>query len=418
MKKTLKSSFALILALTMIFGSITAFAAEKGDVLVWEFYDGSTEEYYFDGELTEGIKTFTQETHEPWQNYYYDFDIEKPGFYAFSFSDDEGYMEIAQKSEAGKAYDSLSSYYIYDYENESLTTVYELEAGKATVGISVYSLRHELNLSVEYLGEKAEELVFTENSDKNLIIGSDIYCWFDSENGKTYAEFSGSANVVFSDEKTLELNNWWFWCELEDGLKKGNNTVKAGIFGQTFSNVITCTTIDEYVKDAQLKNADSYVNITESISGYNLPERIEDTVIVTLNDGSTVELDCSDRENTYITLPNGKEYYVYPHYSFSFDGKPILVIQIGGLSVKKYECNVKSVPLSENISLLLEENHENLKKSAYNFRLIFSTLLDYYDYEDFIGNIGEAEEYFKKSIVCSINIFVNYLRLFYLTFAI
>ncbi len=86
MKKTIRNAFAMLLALVIACGSITAFAETHGDI-EWCFGDGDAWVYSYAGELTVGEKTVLPPASEE-TFIYLILNVEESGYYKFTVSSD------------------------------------------------------------------------------------------------------------------------------------------------------------------------------------------------------------------------------------------------------------------------------------------------------------------------------------------
>lgn len=412
MKKSLRAVFAAMLAAVMAFTGLTAFAAEDSNTLDWDYY-GSTYSYDYAGELVEGTNAL-KATPEDSYFVYYIFNAENAGFYTISYNEYEisGWFGIPEKVENGVAYDEAEHIYFGNGDEE---TRYLLKFGEGE-NIIAFDLNEAVpentEFTIEYCGEEITGLTFIDGTGENLIIESDIFAW--EEEGKFYTEFTASANLEFSSGETIELADRWFFCNLENDLKEGENTVTYNVLGTSLESTVICRNLSYYVKDAEFKDVDSYNEVAGDYNGYLFDSIGSGTVTLTLSDGTKHDLEFTPEEDASITLPNGREYYIYVIYNYHEEYDVAIEVYVGNISVKEYPCSVKSLSFEENLGSLANDNLSDIKDSSYYFRRAIGKLISSYDYEDFQNNLSYAQYlleeavYYLFSVLGNISTFINY----------
>lgn len=346
MKKTLKSILALTLALIMLLGTLTVFAAE-GDTVEWDFV-WWTDEYVWAGEAKTGANTITY--NDEANQVYLDFNAEKAGYYTVRYNSTIiDWAGFPYKYDENKASDeSFIDYYVD--ENDIQTTLVKLDAGSTILGVDYYNSEvSSSDITIEYLGEAVTDITVDEKFLVGMLDEYDIFC--DFSEGYMFTDYV----VTFSEGKTYGFEHSYleFKCE---NYAEGENTVTA-VFEEFEKDIkVNVFSVESTVKSAELSNYENYTSIVYNYEGESNAYYIfDESVKVTFSDGTTYTAPISYSQGTVI-FPNGREYPVSVYYSSSDDG-PTLAIAVAEKEVTVYECTESQAGVLDNIGALEDENY-------------------------------------------------------------
>lgn len=324
MKKGVKSIFAAVLAVIMVLGSLTAFAAGESQRVKWD-YNGTEIYLEYAGDFDKKV-TFNPEADNREYRVYYDLEVQQSGWYLVSVkhSGSDFSVEFPEKFENGVAYGKLYKCLI---ENPGEVTdtqkiICRFSAGKTVMG--VYCLNTELEIGIEYLGEEVTDFQVEQEDLDNVILGYNEVVAVEGSSFLFLTQdltdiFEGRyancfrAKIVFSSGMVFDAGNMGLAYNVKGGkLKEGKNTVTfliAEEFGLSKEFELTAYPPTHYVKDIEISNLDEFatVKIDEDGLTYGNPGKLEMTV--TYADG-TKETFVSGSWDGFIRLDNGKKVYV------------------------------------------------------------------------------------------------------------
>ena len=335
MKKTIRNAFAMLLALVIACGSITAFAETHGDI-EWCFGDGEAWVYSYAGELTVGEETVLPPASEE-TFIYLILNVEESGYYKFTVSSDI-WFGIPDNCTDGVYEGELYSMAYFDSVSPRY---YYLEAGENVVGFDLYE-DCGLEVKADYVGD-ITEIEFDRSILENVIL--DYGVWHDGE-GK-YGIEAENVTVKFS------LGEEFFseWAEViiytENGLVKGENNVEIGFWGAEYKEkaVVRVIEITDIIESVNVTNLKDYAEVTIYYDGsIYAPEFGCETLTVTYTDGTT---EIIEDFTGYAVLENC-DYEAYTDYE-EIDGEWFVYVRIAGQNMQQEKCAVESATLSENL---------------------------------------------------------------------
>ena len=366
MKKTIKTAMAMLLALVMVCGSLTAFAATPGDI-EWNFEPGMDNEVYaYAGELELGADGVDIEADEDNDFVYCTLETEADGYYLISGNNlDEFWFGIPEKFEDGVYYNMLD--YAYTGNNYS-DGIFYLEAGTHVVGFDLYGYTAE-NVKVEYLGSTVK-IAYAEDALKGLVLHADIYeCsedleedyWLDIpltlefENGTDISNVLASL-LVFTDEE----------------LTSGENEVEIGIYAFSYRQKATLGIVEvkDIITKIEIEELDAYTSLAYYFNSeyYNDSTGLEDMVI-TYADGTTEVIeDFAD----YTELENGL--WVDTYYDINDEGDWCYVVSVAGYEYICEVCTYRDATLLENIVMYHAINSALIARTVRNTGIYFSDI--------------------------------------------
>lgn len=358
MKNIFKRAISVMLALLMMTGCISAFAA--GETIDWYSNSvGEEDDFWMTfpclGELTAGKNTVGKDQDEDdfdddGSQECYSFTAESEGYYLFTFSDlsyhFNNYVYFSEDYVDGKAYGIIYDDY-YQFKDDSLEFIYFLPAGET---IALIQNIEEFTLTYEYLGE-VTDVIYDETSLEG-IVGADFYTEKDSAYG-----WGIRGEAVFSSEKTYSfVDNF----DIEKGLVKGENTAELAFLG--FKKEVTLKLFEakDVIAKLEPKNLEDDLYVTEYYNGYLSADDIgEAELVITYADGrqETVNFDDGDAK---ITLPNGREYWI----GVAFDRETLTAeLYFAGEVYESYKLETVPAEADENLAYLHMQNSGRLEQA-------------------------------------------------------
>lgn len=372
MKKTFKKTIAFILAFVLSFGSVTAFAAEEDKTLNWDIYNGGyIYEFEYAGNFS-GDKLVVDDGLEG-QEYieYYEIDILQAGYYVVSIKRISGYSNILfpERIENGTAYGEAENKYLgEENENEICTFnyLYYFSAGENVMGLNYSDAAFEIG--IEFVDESVTDIEFADGAFSG-VFGYDIL--EDSGNGDMLAT-GVDATIVFSSGKEIELNTV-FVIEPENTLVKGENAADVIFFNHREPVTVTIFEITDYIKSVEFKNPESitvkkYFNGDNGMIEFNGGEEF----VVMFTDGTIVNT------NNYVTLPNGKEYFIRSSVTGWWNEKPVITVDVAQYTYSEYDVTAIEATLEENLQHLKNINSVRWAEANYDAR----SSIEYLGYVD------------------------------------
>ena len=359
MKNNIKRIISFMLALVMMSGCISAFAADE--TIEWCFNPGDdneiTETLPYLGELTAGenrVGTDQDEDNfdDEGERVCYSFTAEADGYYLFTLGEltyrFNNYLYFSEEYVNGKAYGLIYDEY-YQGVDGGLELIYYLTAGETAV---IVQNIEELTLSYEFLGEEVTDVVYDENSLEGFL-GEDYYTDKNSAYGNV-----GGGEVLFSSGKTFGFISNWF--SVDKKLVKGENTIELEILG--FKKEVTVKVLEakDVIAKLEPKNLDDDLYATEYYNGYISSDDIGEAELdITYADGRTETVNF-DGGAAQITLPNGRKYWAYVQYEQATLTAKLI---FAGEVYETYELKVVPADFDENLAILNMNNSEWLDQA-------------------------------------------------------
>ncbi len=368
--KTTKKLIAIILCIATIMSlAVTSsFAFEIGEEMEWTYtqfheygYDTPTLNGIYSGELSEeepaNLKSGTK--------LFFWFEAKEDGCYLFdSCYDDIIILDSPDNEKNSKA---MNAEYGFRKADGSGSCVSNLKKGSylICVDFTVPPTGGETpedmlwELSVEYLG-KVTDITIGDKLD-NLILYADLYIC--EHNLDAYYLDIENIEISFSNGEILTNNDHYDYLALiyyDDELNlNGKTSVSVNIldFEKTFDIVVY--DITHFVESIDVPNLDDYTTVNTYYGGYysyyHLGEFVTEEVTVNFTDktSKTIYYDHYEEESRKVTLPNGRDYYVYSYVYYDEDiEKYYCKVGIAGHEFISEECEVIELTFNENLSIL------------------------------------------------------------------
>ncbi len=360
MKKTFRKMLASALALVIAFCSVSAFAAEEDKTLDWDIYNaGYVYEFEYAGDFT-GEKLVVDDGLDG-QEYieYYNVDIPQTGYYIVSVKRISGYYSnilFPEKIENGVAYGEARKVRLdEEIENEIYTfnSLYRFSAGETVLGL-VYS-DAAFEISFEFVGESVTDIKFEDGAFSG-VFGYDIL--ENSDNGDMLAT-GIDAEVVLSSGKEFKVET--FVIEHENALVKGENAAEIVFFDYREPVTVTIYEITDYIKSVEFKNPES-ITVKKYFNGNNGDIEFNggEEFVVTFTDGTTVNT------SDFVTLPNGRRYFVRSVVTGWWNEKPVIMIDVAMHAYGEYDVTAVEAGFEENLQHLKDINSERWAAANYD----------------------------------------------------
>lgn len=362
MKKTFRKMLASALALVIAFCSVSAFAAEEDKTLDWDIYNaGYVYEFEYAGDFT-GEKLVVDDGLEG-QEYieYYNVDIPQTGYYIVSVKRISGYYSnilFPEKIENGVAYGEARKVRLdEEIENEIYTfnSLYRFSAGETVLGL-VYS-DAAFEISFEFVGESVTDIKFEDGAFSGIF---EYDICEDSDNGDMLAT-GIDAEVVLSSGKEFKVET--FVIEHKNALTKGENAAEIIFFDYREPVTVTIYEITDYIKSVEFKNPES-ITVKKYFNGDNGDIEFNggEEFVVTFTDGTTVNT------SDFVTLPNGRRYFVRSVVTGWWNEKPVIMIDVAMHAYGEYDVTAVEAGFEENLQHLKDINSERWAAANYDAR--------------------------------------------------
>lgn len=350
MKNTVRIITAVILAVIMCVGSVTALAAETGDILKWNYHDyGSGSYYYYDyeyiGTVKEGENTVDPAVSDSYRTYVV-FNAEKSGYYRMSSPMS---FDIAKDCVDGVAYGMAERETFYDGR---FYDYFYIDAGENIIGINGgYYYDEPCSFTVEYLGEEFVDIVCDEALLKDLVEGYDI-----SVNKEDLSAVIRlyDFELVFSDiTLTVEYGN----ISAAVNPESGDYSLSFLDYSEPVQ-ITTCKATD-IVKSMEITNLDECLSAYGYYNGEVKLANVPAAVKVTFADSSTKTYENINKTTYFgfdVEAPNGREYYSTVDTEYGKGGKIYIVVYFAWEEFARFEVSNENADICNNLG---EFNGEN-----------------------------------------------------------
>lgn len=355
MKRTFKSFFCVLLSVIMAFSALSVFAAAQGENFVW-----CDSEYYYAGEAKLGDNSFTVSE----DSLYFDFNVENSGYYYISLYYYQGNYNVGDISVPltydEHTYNEKPGFYSYDVleDNDLERYIFNLEAGSEKLVFNLFSEDLEieenspLKFNIKYLGKEITDIVLKNGTDKDIILGYDLYDWWNDESYdyEYYYHLICDFDVVFDTQEKLVFEYSELTLGTDDEIGYGENEVNKIFLDYEEADTITVNSVLDYIESAEVTGLDNCC-CKEFYDGSYTGEygtTDETAITVTYKDGSKKTFN----GETVTLFEGGREYY----WSLAFhieDDEACLDILINNELLGTAPCNLISASYDENLSHLI-----------------------------------------------------------------
>lgn len=399
MKKTLKTLIAVILAMIIATGSMSAFAA--GETIVLDLQDWK-DEYFYSSQLTEGENSINLSGDELY--FYHEFEAEKDGYYIVETNPEHiWWIAVAEKNSSGRYIDeALTDYTNISYEEENEKNLFFLEKGSYII----FTDRNEefdgkTTLGIEYAGAEITGFDFEGGVKYNLIPQVNIIYFYYEEN-EDYNLFyfiPGNSTLSFDSGKTYDTDIEFLEYKSESEITEGENTITFEIAGKTFEKTVLVQGVEHNIKSVEVKNFDKYDTVKVYYDGCIKTDDIDFSdleFIVEFSNGEKKTI-AADEMQTTIELPNGNPVSVNLYYEYDMDENGNICFDIW-VHDKEY-----AVLPVEVIEASTNENRKHLSDEN-TFVIAEETGDILWSYMNFVMSMG-TDEVFDEMMVLLENLF-------------
>lgn len=364
MKKTLKYMLCIFLCTVMVLSSFSVFAFAEGDSFEWQ-------KCMFEkcGEAKLGENSFSLNS----DCIYFDFDVAEDGYYFITADFIQGNVYVGNISvpdySDGLREEVKPSHYSYDsfINNDFEKYVFKLEEGCEKLLFELYSATDEeikgsdIKFNISYMGREITDIAIKSNTDEDIILGADIYEWYDVDADENYSyEFYCDFEVVFDGQEKIVFNKSPLIIISEGEIVCGENEVKKTFLDYTETVVLSVKRFDDYIESVRVEGLENPCCIQYYDGGISGDYGISDdtVLIVTYKDGTEKTF----TGETVTLVEGGREYYWYLAFCVEED-EASLHILINDELVGEIECDL--------INATFEENYEIFKQTLKGMSTIF-----------------------------------------------
>lgn len=364
--KTAKKLTAILLCIAMLLGigATSAFALEIGDNIEWSGPDWC-DTYIYSGTLKEGAQDVEGGDDYDTDELCYEFTAEKDGYYKITVYGIEIPFVCIADSFTNSTASGMVDYIWYCDETENDVErkeycIYNLSKGTYLVGMR-FNIENPAacDVRVDYIAESITDVTYDESKYQDLIIGYDVY-----EDDEYYDPGSDYA-VTFSNGETLKLDYDYsgsLRAKVNKSWVEGENKLTLILPGYEKEITATAYEITHFVKDIEIPNIEKYLVSYKWYNGFGYYEfgETEEDVIITYTDGTKKTFNYyfdeeNDIYNTEITLPNGKEIYLYAYQvNDRAAGKRFFIAGIAEHNFIDEECEIVTEGFAANLILFTE----------------------------------------------------------------
>lgn len=385
MKRAIKTTIAMLLAITIACGSMVAFAAAPADIQ-WRMYDDSElVSYAYAGELAVGGETEIISAKEDNSNVYFTFEAEEDGYYKISSdscSFEDGWFGIPEKCEDGVYYDVKNNVAGNDFTDR----YFYLEKGEHIVCVS-FDWLSEDNFRVDFAGEIVDIECGYEGT-KEFILGYHLSEEYD-ENGEMFYYYGTSVEIEFSSGEKFMIDYADVCFYTDKKLEHGENEVEISLYGTDYREKGTIEVIDvaKVVAKVEMTNIENYTTVKYYYRGgidYNSVEN--ETVTVTYTDGTTevIEGFCGYAELDRHGIP------IDCYHGIDKDGDYVLCVSAADIPFITEKCDFEFASTLENIGRYHEFNRYDIEDRFIMIGVYFRDIF----YSDSVDEAIESFRYF------------------------
>ena len=388
MKKSIKTAVAMLLAIIIACGSLTAFASTPADIqwYFWEYEDAYV--YSYAGEVVVGADEVAITAKEDNCFVYFTFVAEEDGYYRVSSSEcyyDGGWFGFPEKQENGAYYGVKNSFYCYKG-----SCCYYLEKGEQVVGVDFCDAT-EYDFKVEYLGTVVD-MVWDENALDNLILNYNLWA-SENENDEVAYYADMDVTVKFSNGQDILINYASACIYTDEELTSGEYEVEICPYGMKDKMSVTINVIDiaQEITKVELSNIEDYASLVRYYTGDYYSEDFEaGTLTVTYADGTTETIENFDG---YAYLEKyGVD--IASYYDYNNDWDICYFINIAEVDFVSEVCTIRGATKLENTGVYNRLNLDRIGNTFSWMKLYFNYVIHS---DSLSGAFSELGYFFRES---------------------
>lgn len=346
MKKTLKTIIATVLALTIAFCSIPAFAFQYGEKVEWiDERHTYADLYAYSGEMSDG--TFYYEAYE--RANCCKLNLENEGFYLFSY-DPEKVTEIEISSLINDGCPQGWADVLYSVD-EGKALAY-ITGEEAYFGFEVAEGVPGAEISATYYESDISDIEFEDGVFDELIFAAD----FRLTEKDNVVEMTLDAEITFENGEVFTVERGDFIIEADEAIGRGRYDVTVNYCGYGENAELDVRLVTDYIEKVEIENIEDYLYVTEYyngewISGFASEAFENEKVTITFCDGTKHVIE-EHYVYDYYGLPNGRFYEMWFLVEES-GGEFTFVFEIAGQVLVAEKCEYKKAPFCQNAKQLL-----------------------------------------------------------------
>lgn len=396
MKKSIKKILCAILAMTVAFGGLTAFAADGEPIY---FSDGS--EVPFAGELEEGSNTVSNSDGD--ERIYVTFDAEKDGYYVFSYETEVDcwlyHAELDENRRITYSDDMGDEFLLYAFdggESFTLNTFIELKAGENILIISWDSETvAEETIGVSYMGEEIAGVDFSAGSDY-VLTANDLYeVYYELVDAEyQYGLSTDDFVLTFDTGKTFETDSARVFFESETIITDGVYDIGVYFGKKTVPAQIEVRPITIFVENAEADNPEDFI-IAEYYDGTQDFVPYEGTFTVTLKNGEKIKVN-EEWEDVVIPGTNPDGYWLYAKENVE---EKTVEIRFAGYGFEKYECKTQKATTEQNFNHMTEKITDTFNDFKYVTDYFYEIMVNADSKADTLRAFGTLISHISNSLI-------------------
>ncbi|MBQ3007049.1 MAG: hypothetical protein IJD78_05770 [Clostridia bacterium] len=392
MKKTFRKILAAVLAIVMLTGGLSAFAAEEKESIIYS--TGKVLEYA--GKLTEGENRITL----PNADYsYVEFTAEKDGYYTFMSVNDEWYssnwLRSLEKQSDGTYYND-DSYMFYIYKPEGMTLFLKLEAGEVLFRIRTNDNSEAMKVTAEYLGAEITDVDFSMGIDYPMIQGYDFSPDRYEAPGYSYYFYADDFSFTFDSGKSVRMEDsgsMGLYFSSETEVTEGEYAVNVHFADRSFEKNIRVSSPETYITKIEAVDPEKFYGI-EYYNGDQFYLGCDVTYNVTFSNGETIQTGSEE----YFKVPGmNREMYISRNYNETKNGVTV-ELMIGYSKFAEYSCEIRKADISENFSHMAEECSYIISNFSWYVEMYYERIEMADSNADKLRAVGVWVSYFNNNI--------------------
>ncbi len=417
MKKLLKITAFVI----MIVSLFTLSASAQNKTIQWnDGYDIET--YSYGGELKLGNNKIAPVGEKNWfdsasfhfNNVYYEFDVEKSGYYSVE-TVGELYVTpfVSQDIRDGVVYGDKETMF-YDYDGFEIY----LEEGECVFGVNfiIYGCVYpddiyNCKLNIEFVAEEITDISVEDEYLEDIILGYHIATEYDENN---IGSVPAKGKVIFNNGKELEFDQY-ISVEYPDNIAPGKNKISFVFPNFKKDYTVQIKTVKDYIKAVEIGNPEEVAVVKQLfISDVIYTPDAYFELILTKPDGTKIA------EEIYysydLELKGDKYLTIWCNHYQKDDGNWYLTVEVGNEEYLSIPCETIPASFGENYILYTDYITESILNIFTDFSWYMFDAVNAFSglsiteraesFSDAFISVGEnCSEIYKLT-----EMFINYIR--------
>ena len=368
MKRALKSIVLIAMLLSLFAVSVSA----QDKTIQWDNgYDIET--YNYGGELKLGNNTISPVGKSDFfdfasfrlDNVYYEFDVEKSGYYSIETVGELYVAPLVSQDIRNGVVCSEEETMFYDYDG---FMVY-LEEGECVFGVNfmIYGLIYpddiyDAELNIDFVAEEITDIKVEEDYLEDIILGYHIATEYDENNTSS---IPAKGKIVFNNGKEFEFDQY-VSVEYPDNMALGKNKISFVFPNFKKDYTVEIKTVNDFIKSVEIGNPEEAATVKQLF----LPDVIYSPdvyieLIMTKPDGTKIT------EEVYgsydLELKGDKYLTIWCNHYQKDDGNWYLTVEVGNEEYLSVPCDATPSSFTENYILYTNYVTESMLNIFANF---------------------------------------------------